>query len=101
LDKKNANPNVKFIYLIFTPNEDTDFSNEHIVGFENEINEDYKKTLEEISWFGDFKWLFDIIMEYQIAKCKSKSRPAWSFHYEQMDQNDYKEYMKQYRGYRL
>ena len=96
--KKNANPNVKFIYLIFNPKVDTDFSNEHIKGFENGIKEDYNKTLEEISWFGDFKWLFDIIMEYQIGKCKSKSRPAWSFHYEQMDQNNYEKYMKQYRN---
>ena len=98
--KKNANPNVKFIYLIFNPKVDTDFSNEQINGFEKEINEDYKKTLEEISWFEDFRWLFNIIMEYQIAKCKckSKSRPAWSFHYEQMDQKDYEEYIKQYRN---
>ena len=98
--KKNANPNVRFIYLIFNPNKDTDFSNEQIKGFEKEINEDYKKTLEEISWFEDFRWLFNIIMEYQIAKCKckSKSRPAWSFHYEQMDQKDYEKYMKQYRN---
>lgn len=96
--KKNANPNVKFIYLIFNPNEDTDFSNEQIKGFEKEIIEDYDKTLKEISWFEDFVWLFDIIMEYQIAKCKSKSIPAWSFHYEQMDQKDYEKYMKQYRN---
>lgn len=96
--KKNANPNVKFIYLIFNPNEDSDFTNENIKGFEKEIKEDYDKTLEEISWFENFEWLFDIIMEYQIGKCKSKSRPAWSFHYEQMDQNDYEKYMKQYRN---
>ena len=96
--KKNANPNVKFIYLIFNPNEDTDFSNEQIKGLEKEIKEDYDKTLKEISWFEDFGWLFDIIMEYQIGKCKSKSRPAWSFHYKQMDQNNYKKYMKQYRN---
>jgi hypothetical protein len=27
--------------------------------------EEYKETLEEINIFGDFKWLFDAVMDYQ------------------------------------
>jgi hypothetical protein len=93
--EKEANPDVKFIYLIFNPNEDTDFSDVHIKDFEKEIKNDYSKTLEEISWLKDFKWLFDIIMEYQSRR-NFKSIQTWSLDFALMDQNDYRDYLKQF-----
>ena len=94
--EKEANSDVKFIYLIFNPNEDTDFSDVHIKKFEKKIKNDYSKTLEEISWLKDFKWLYDIIMEYQITNCKCKSRPEWSFRFDMVDQKQYRDHIKPY-----
>ena len=63
--ENKANTHVRFTYLIFNPDFDTDFSNPHISNFQSKILEEYKETLEEINIFGDFKWLFDAVMDYQ------------------------------------
>ena len=61
--ESHANANVRFIYLIFNPNFDTDFSNQNIHAFQSKILEEYNETQTEIDSFGDFKWLFETVMD--------------------------------------
>ena len=89
--ENDANPNVRFIYLLFNPYDNTDFSNDKISDFRNKITKVYDQTIEEIKLFGDFKWLFDIVMEYQSRLCAGKPMPAYEFHFDLMDQKQYKE----------
>ena len=91
----DANPNVRFIYLLFNPYDNTDFSNDKIAGFRKEITDVYDQTLEEIKLFGDFKWLFDTVMEYQSRLCVGKPMPVYDFHFDLMDQKQYKERFEQ------
>ena len=86
--ENNAKTNVRFVYLIFNPNFDTDFSNQNIAKFQSTILEEYKETLEEISSFGDFKWLFDAIMSYQ-SKHLNLVKPQYNFEFELHDQSTY------------
>ena len=86
--ENKANTNVRFTYLIFNPDYDTDFSNLYILKFKSKIMEDYKETLEEISIFGDFKWLFDAVMNYQ-AKHLGLSKPQFNFEFALLDQRSY------------
>ena len=86
--ENKANTNVRFAYLIFNPNYDTDFSNLYILKFKSKIMEDYKETLEEISIFGDFRWLFDAVMNYQ-AKHLGLSKPQFNFEFALLDQRSY------------
>lgn len=87
--KNKANTNVRFTYLIFNPDFDTDFSNPHILNFKSKILEEYKETLEEINIFGDFKWLFDAVMDYQ-SKHLGIPKPQYNFEFELHDQVSYK-----------
>lgn len=86
--KNKANTNVRFIYLIFNPDFDTDFSNPHILNFKSKILEVYKETLEEINIFGDFKWLFDAVMDYQ-SKHLGIPKPQFNFEFALLDQRSY------------
>jgi hypothetical protein len=87
--ENHANANVRFIYLIFNPNFDTDFSNQNIAKFQSKIQEEYKETLAEISSFGDFKWLFDAVMNYQ-SEHLGLPKPQYNFEFELHDQVSYK-----------
>ena len=86
--ESHANANVRFIYLIFNPNFDTDFSNPHISNFQSKILEEYKETLEEISIFGDFKWLFEAVLNYQ-SEHLSILKPPYYFEFHLHDQCTY------------
>ncbi len=89
--ENGANPNVRFVYLLFNPYDNTDFSNDKIADFRKKITDVYDQTLEEIKLFGDFKWLFDIVMDYQSRLRVGEPMPAYDFHFELVDQNKYKE----------
>ena len=86
--ESHANANVRFIYLIFNPDFDTDFSNPHISNFQSKILDEYKETLEEINIFGDFKWLFDAVMEYQ-SEHLGIPKPQYVFEFALHDQKSY------------
>lgn len=86
--ENKANTHVRFLYLIFNPNFDTDFSNPYISNFQSKILEEYKETLEEINTFGDFKWLFDAVMNYQ-SEHLDRPRPKCDFKFELQDQMAY------------
>ena len=86
--ENHANANVRFIYLIFNPNFDTDFSNENINAFQSKILEEYNETQTEIDSFGDFKWLFNTIMDYQ-AEHLGLHKPIFNFEFERYDQRTY------------
>jgi hypothetical protein len=87
--ENNASTKIRFVYLIFNPNFDTDFSNPYISNFQSKILEDYKETMEEISIFGDFKWLFDTVMNYQ-SEHLGLPKPQYNFEFELHDQVSYK-----------
>jgi hypothetical protein len=86
--ENKANTHVRFLYLIFNPNFDTDFSNPYISNFQSKILEEYKETLAEINIFGDFKWLFDAVMDYQSEHLDSP-RPKCDFKFELQDHMTY------------
>ena len=86
--ENKANTNVRFTYLIFNPNFDTDFSNPYISNFQSKILEEYKETLEEINIFGDFKWLFDAVMDYQ-SEHLGIPKPQYVFEFALHDQKSY------------
>ena len=86
--ESHANANVRFIYLIFNPNFDTDFSNQNIHAFQSKILEEYNETLAEISSFGDFKWLFDAAMNYQ-SEHLGLPKPQYYFELILQDQRTY------------
>ena len=87
--ENNASTKIRFVYLIFNPNFDTDFSNPYISNFQSKILEDYKETMEEISIFGDFKWLYDTVMNYQ-SEHLGLPKPQYNFEFELHDQVSYK-----------
>jgi hypothetical protein len=86
--ENKANTNIRFAYLIFNPYFDTNFSNPYISNFKSKILKDYKATLEEISIFGDFKWLFDAVMDYQ-SKHLGIPKPQCVFEFALHDQKSY------------
>ena len=98
-DNKLESNNIKFIYLIFNPQKNTDYSNSAIKSYKKKLIEQYKKTRNEIEKFGDMKWLFDSIMEFQVKENEklkltkeNLKLPNYSFSFELMDQEEYKPY---------
>ena len=86
--ENNASTKIRFVYLIFNPNFDTDFSNPYISNFQSKILEDLKETMEEISIFGDFKWLFEAVMDYQ-SRHLGIPKPQCNFEFALHDQKSY------------
>ena len=86
--ENRANANVRFIYLIFNPFFDTDFSNSNIQKFESKIKEEYNETKAEAREFGDFKWLFDAVMSYQSTHL-DLPKPQYNFEFALLDQKSY------------
>ena len=86
--ENHANVNVRFIYLIFNPFFDTDFSNSNIQKFESKIKEEYNETKSEAREFGDFKWLFDAVMSYQSTHL-DLPKPQYNFEFALLDQKSY------------
>lgn len=100
-DKNELKTNtIKFIYLIFNPNYNTDFSHDAIKKYEKKLKNQYVEAIKEIEKFGDMKWLFDSIMEFQINENKklkltneNLKLPNYSFRFELMDQEKYEKYL--------
>ncbi|MBR5282777.1 MAG: hypothetical protein IKU22_08385 [Alistipes sp.] len=86
--ENGANRNVKFIYLIFNPNKNTDFTKcEKVKKYKEEILKDYNDAIT----YNDLNWLFDIIMDYQAEHLKINKPSDYRFEFELMDQDRYKE----------
>ena len=94
LEYKNVNTNVKFVYLIFNPEKDTDFTNNKLAYYQEDIKKDYKATINEIKLFGDMKWLFDAVMQYQVKHLKSPEM-KYTFNFELASQEDYLKKIKE------
>lgn len=86
--ENKANTNVRFTYLIFNPKLNTNFSNVNISGFQSKILKEYNEACAEINYFGDFKWLFDAVMDYQ-SKHLGIPKPQYVFEFALHDQKSY------------
>lgn len=92
-DSKIASNTIKFIYLIFNPIFNTDFSHDAIKKYEKKLKDQYDETIKEIKRFGDMKWLFDSIMEYQ-SKRMNRQMVNYNFDFYLTDQVKYQNYLK-------
>ncbi len=75
--KGEVKPNIHFVYFIFNP--------EHIKGYidkkyREKILGIYKDTLAEIKLFGEMKWLFDAVFDFQSKKL-NKEKPDYNFRF--------------------
>lgn len=100
IDNKIESNSIKFIYLIFNPNYNTDFSNDAIKNYENKLKVQYDETIKEIEKFGDMKWLFECIMNYQISRLRP-SKVCYTFDFKLMDQEEYKNYLSEISSHTL
>lgn len=100
IDNKIESNSIKFIYLIFNPNYNTDFSNDAIKNYENKLKVQYDETIIEIEKFGDMKWLFECIMNYQISRLRP-SKVCYTFDFKLMDQEEYKNYLSEISSHTL
>lgn len=92
IKNKHAHNNVVFVYFIFNPEINTDFSNPAIFSYGDQIKTQYEETIAEIAKFGDMKWLFDSIMRYQTNNLKLPIA-NYSFDFKLADQDEYKKYL--------
>ena len=84
---QKQNVTIRFIYLIFNPKTETLFTGE-IERFKDKIFKLYDDTKKEIQGFGDMKWLFETIMEYQSEHLEL-TKVDYSFDFKLVDQNNY------------
>ncbi len=87
LEHQKQGISICFIYLIFNPHTETLFTGE-IERFKDEIFKLYDDTIKEIQRFGDMKWLFETIMEYQSEHLRL-TKVDYSFDFKLVDQNNY------------
>ena len=95
LENEKANKNVKFVYLIFNP-EDTDaacFENEKVSSYKGRIFKIYNETIEEIRKFNMEK-LFASVFQIQADRLGIEGKKYSSFDFCIADQKDYKEKIK-------
>lgn len=90
--ENNANQKVHFVYLIFNPRKETDFSNSKIKKHSENIYKIYQDTISEIKCFGDMKWLFNAVMGYQ-CKNLGKEYVDCDFAFSLADQTTYKSFV--------
>ncbi len=89
--ENNANPKLRFIYLIFNPQKETDFSEFKDKNHRENIYRDYQKTISEIECLGDMKWLFNAVMRYQCENL-GKNYVDCDFTFSLADQTTYKSF---------
>ena len=87
LEHQKQDVSIRFIYLLFNPRKETLFSGE-IEKFKEKIFNLYDDTIKEIQVFGDMKWLFETIMEYQSEHLRL-TKVDYSFDFKLVDQNNY------------
>ncbi len=92
-DSKIASNTIKFIYLIFNPDYNTDFSHDAIKKYKKKLKDQYDETIKEINKFGDMEWLFNSIMEYQ-SKRLNRQIVKYNFDFYLTDQVKYQNYLK-------
>ena len=89
LENEKANKNVKFVYLIFNP-EDTDaacFENEKVSSYKGRIFKIYNETIEEIRKFNMEK-LFASVFQIQADRLGIEGKKYSSFDFCIADQKD-------------
>ena len=74
--------------VVYNPNSGK-YNKEDTLPKVKKILEEYNETLAEISSFGDFKWLFDAVMNYQ-SEHLGLPKPQYNFEFELHDQVSYK-----------
>ena len=95
LENEKANKNVKFVYLIFNP-EDADaacFENEKVSSYKERIFKIYDETIDEIGEF-DMERLFKSIFEIQAKRLGLEGEKDSLFEFHRVDQDKYKEIIK-------
>lgn len=92
LENENANKNIKFIYLIFNPNEVIEQVEKE--SYKKQIIEIYGDTKKEITDYFDMKELFASVFKIQAGRLGVEGKKYSSFDFCIADQKDYKEKIK-------
>lgn len=92
LENENANKNIKFIYLIFNPNEVIEQVEKE--SYKKQIIEIYGDTKKEITDYFDMERLFKSIFKIQAGRLGVEGKKYSSFDFCIADQKDYKEEIK-------
>ena len=92
LENENANKNIKFIYLIFNPNEVIEQVEKE--SYKKQIIEIYGDTIKEIPDYFDMERLFKSIFEIQAKRLGLEREKYSLFKFHLVDQDKYKEIIK-------
>ena len=92
LENENANKNIKFIYLIFNPNEVIEQVEKE--SYKKQIIEIYGDTKKEITDYFDMELLFESIFEIQAKRLGLEGEKYSLFKFHLVDQYNYKEIIK-------
>ena len=92
LENEKANKNVKFVYLIFNPEEVIEQVEKE--SYKKQIIEIFGDTKKEITDYFDMELLFESIFEIQAKRLGLEGKKYSSFVFCIADQKDYKEKIK-------
>lgn len=92
LENENANKNIKFLYLIFNPNEVIEQVEKE--SYKKQIIEIYGDTKKEITDYFDMELLFESIFEIQAKRLGLEGEKYSLFEFHLVDQYNYKEIIK-------
>ncbi len=92
LENENANKNIKFIYLIFNPNEVIEQVEKE--SYKKQIIEIYGDTIKEITDYFDMERLFKSIFKIQAKRLGLEGKKYSLFKFHLVDQDKYKEIIK-------
>lgn len=92
LENENANKNIKFIYLIFNPNEVIEQVEKE--SYKKQIIDIYGDTKKEITDYFDMERLFESIFKIQAKRLGLEGEKYSSFKFHLVDQDEYKEKIK-------
>ena len=92
LENENANKNIKFIYLIFNPNEVKEQVEKE--SYKKQIIDIYGDTKKEITDYFDMELLFKSIFEIQAKRLGLEGKKYSSFVFCIAEQKDYKKEIK-------
>lgn len=92
LEDEKANKNVKFVYLIFNPNEVIEQVEKE--SYKKQIIEIYGDTKKEITDYFDMERLFKSIFKIQAKRLGLEGKKDSSFNFDIAYQKDYKEKIK-------
>lgn len=92
LENENANKNIKFLYLIFNPNEVIEQVEKE--SYKKQIIEIYGDTKKEITDYFDMELLFESIFEIQAKRLGLEGEKYSLFEFNLVDQYNYKEIIK-------